>query len=262
MVLDSVIDPALSFNEMTRARPRGSRSSLQSFFAWCAGTSVCAWRPAGDPTGTLQATDRSERGARRRRRRAVDGRREPSSTTRCSAACMRGRTGPSWAMPRRGRGRQRRQVVAHGGPLQRRTARPTATTWLRGDRLPRPSRDANDRDVRLTRGHPQGVGPGLRPAAGLGRGVVRRLAGAADAHRRAGQPPPVHRRSSSWAPRGDPATPYSWAVDVSHELAHGVLLTVDGRRPRGVLLQRVRAGLRGDLPVSGVTPPAGTTCAS
>ena len=55
MVLDSVIDPALSFSQMTSAQADGFESVLVSFFTWCAATSSCAWRPVGDPTTSLLA---------------------------------------------------------------------------------------------------------------------------------------------------------------------------------------------------------------
>ena len=55
MVLDSVIDPALSFDQITEGQAQGFESVLQSFFAWCAASAGCPWRPAGDPTAALLA---------------------------------------------------------------------------------------------------------------------------------------------------------------------------------------------------------------
>ena len=55
MVLDSVIDPALSFNQITTGQADGFEGVLNSFFAWCTGSSECAWHPAGDPTAALLA---------------------------------------------------------------------------------------------------------------------------------------------------------------------------------------------------------------
>ena len=52
MVLDSVIDPALSFNQITQGQADGFEASLQSFFTWCAGTSACA-------RGTREQTPRA-----------------------------------------------------------------------------------------------------------------------------------------------------------------------------------------------------------
>ena len=55
MVLDGVIDPALTFNQMTQGQATGFENVLDSFFAWCTASSACAWRPAGDPTTALLA---------------------------------------------------------------------------------------------------------------------------------------------------------------------------------------------------------------
>jgi pimeloyl-ACP methyl ester carboxylesterase len=53
MVLDSVIDPALSLNQMTLGQAQGFEGVLNQFFAWCAGTSACAWKTTPDPTTAL-----------------------------------------------------------------------------------------------------------------------------------------------------------------------------------------------------------------
>ncbi len=55
MVLDSAIDPALSFSQLTLGQAEGFEGVLNSFFAWCAGTASCPWRPSGDPTSALLA---------------------------------------------------------------------------------------------------------------------------------------------------------------------------------------------------------------
>ena len=55
MVLNSVIDPALSFNQITQGQANGFEASLQSFFSWCAGTNACPWRTGADPTSSLLA---------------------------------------------------------------------------------------------------------------------------------------------------------------------------------------------------------------
>jgi hypothetical protein len=60
----------------------------------------------------------------------------------------------------------------------------------------------------------------------------------------------------------DPATPYQWAVNVAHELQHGVLLTRDGVDHVAYFYSPC---VRNDVQayfVSGVMPPPGTTCSS
>ena len=53
MVLDSVIDPALTFNQITLGQAEGFEYTLNAFFAWCAGSAACSWRPGPDPTTAL-----------------------------------------------------------------------------------------------------------------------------------------------------------------------------------------------------------------
>ncbi len=61
---------------------------------------------------------------------------------------------------------------------------------------------------------------------------------------------------------GDPATPYAWAVSVSHELAHGVLLTRDGDDHVAYFYSAcVRDDVQAYL-VNGTAPASGTTCPS
>jgi pimeloyl-ACP methyl ester carboxylesterase len=55
MVLDSAIDPALSFDQMTLGQAEGFEGVLNSFFTWCAASTSCPWRPVGDPTTALLA---------------------------------------------------------------------------------------------------------------------------------------------------------------------------------------------------------------
>jgi pimeloyl-ACP methyl ester carboxylesterase len=55
MVLDSAIDPALSFSQMTLGQAQGFEGALNSFFTWCAATASCPWRPVGDPTSAVLA---------------------------------------------------------------------------------------------------------------------------------------------------------------------------------------------------------------
>ncbi len=60
----------------------------------------------------------------------------------------------------------------------------------------------------------------------------------------------------------DPATPYAWAVSVSKELDHAVLLTHDGDDHVAYFYSAcVRADVQTYL-VSGQTPPPGTVCSS
>jgi pimeloyl-ACP methyl ester carboxylesterase len=55
MVLDSAIDPKLSFSQLTLGQAEGFENVLDSFFTWCAATTSCPWRPTGNATTALLA---------------------------------------------------------------------------------------------------------------------------------------------------------------------------------------------------------------
>ena len=60
MVLDGAVDPAEDTDQMAIDQAESFEANLDAFFAWCAATSTCPWRPAGDPTAALLALiDRS-----------------------------------------------------------------------------------------------------------------------------------------------------------------------------------------------------------
>ncbi|MGD0882125.1 MAG: alpha/beta hydrolase [Acidimicrobiales bacterium] len=55
MVLDGPIDPSLTTEQYVTDQAQSYESELQSFFAWCATSTSCPWRPSGDPTQALLA---------------------------------------------------------------------------------------------------------------------------------------------------------------------------------------------------------------
>jgi pimeloyl-ACP methyl ester carboxylesterase len=55
MVLDSAIDPALTFSQMTLGQAVGFEGVLDSFFTWCGASPSCPWRPVGNPTSAVLA---------------------------------------------------------------------------------------------------------------------------------------------------------------------------------------------------------------
>jgi pimeloyl-ACP methyl ester carboxylesterase len=60
MVLDGAIDPAEDTDQMAIDQAQSFEANLDAFFAWCASTSSCRWRPTGDPTAAVVAlVDRS-----------------------------------------------------------------------------------------------------------------------------------------------------------------------------------------------------------
>jgi pimeloyl-ACP methyl ester carboxylesterase len=55
MVLDGALDPAESTQQMATEQAESFEATLGSFFAWCATTTSCLWRPVGDPTAAVLA---------------------------------------------------------------------------------------------------------------------------------------------------------------------------------------------------------------
>ena len=55
MVLDGVIDPAVSAQQMVTDQAVGFESILDDFFSWCRSSGACAWQEGSDPLQTLLA---------------------------------------------------------------------------------------------------------------------------------------------------------------------------------------------------------------
>jgi pimeloyl-ACP methyl ester carboxylesterase len=63
MVLDGVIDPALSTEQMVTDQAVGFEAILGDFFAWCRTSRSCAWQEGADPAQALLSLASSLRGA-------------------------------------------------------------------------------------------------------------------------------------------------------------------------------------------------------
>jgi hypothetical protein len=59
---------------------------------------------------------------------------------------------------------------------------------------------------------------------------------------------------------GDPATPYQWAVNLAHELQHGVLVTWQGENHVAYFYSACVRAIDQAYLVSGTLPAAGTVC--
>ena len=260
MALDSVIDPAQSFNQITQGQAAGFEASLQSFFSWCAGSSACPWHAGTDPTSTLLAQIAS------------------------SAAT------PVPAGNSRSAGAGELYDALLGGLYAR-------TDWTRlGDALAADAAGNGDQVLAMSDDYNRnGSSNGSDAAAAidcLDHPVSHDLAGYGSLADLFGSSAPVFGPLLAWgeascavwpAPAtrtagpvagvgappilvvgttGDPATPYQWAVNVAHELQHGVLLTRDGVDHVAYFYSPC---VRDDVQtyfVSGVTPPPGATCSS
>jgi len=254
MVLDGVIDPSLTFNQMSEGQAQGFESVLGQFFTWCAGTSTCPWRPSGDPTtallGLLGATPGSSpsqtSGAGQLYDALLDGlysRGDWPQLGQTLAADAAGNSAPAASMS---------QNYNTSGS----TNATDAITAI--DCLDHPTShdlSAYPYLADVLKASAPVFGPLLawgQAQCALWPAPPTRAVGAVVA---AGAPPILVVGTT-----GDPATPYQWAVNVSHQLASASLLTVEGDDHVAYFYSGcVRDDVQSYL-VSGATPPAGATC--
>jgi pimeloyl-ACP methyl ester carboxylesterase len=263
MVLDSVIDPALSFDQITAGQAGGFEGVLNAFFSWCASasTATCPWRPSGDPTTALLALIRQ------------------SATTPAP-----GGGGGAVAGPGQIYDALLNSLYAQSDWPQ---LGATLAADTAGNGAPAVSQSnhynnggSSNADVAATAidcvDHP--VSRDLATYSALAYSLARSapVFGPLLAWGEAGcavWPAPPTRKVGPVAAPGsppillvgttnDPATPYAWAVNVSKELDHAVLLTHDGDDHVAYFYSAcVRADVQTYL-VGGQTPAPGTTCTS
>jgi pimeloyl-ACP methyl ester carboxylesterase len=260
MVLDAVIDPSLTLSEMSLGQAKGFEAVLQSFFSWCAGHPNCPWRPAGDPTTALLAllaAGTANPVAARAGRRAGAGELYDALLDGLYSQSEWPGLGDALAADAAGNGAP---VLAMSGSYDT-------------DGSTNGSDVAEDIDC-LDHPAPQALSayPYLAGVLGAAAPVFGPLLAWGEAACAVWPVPPTRVPAPVTAPgsppilvigtTGDPATPYAWAVSVSHQFPHGVLLTRDGDDHVAYFYSAcVRAYVQAYL-VSGVTPPSGTVCAS
>ncbi|HSZ38101.1 MAG TPA: alpha/beta hydrolase [Acidimicrobiales bacterium] len=260
MVLDSVIDPALSFDQITQGQANGFEDSLQSFFSWCAGTNACPWHTGTDPTSTLLAQIASSAATP-----VPAGNGRTAGAGELYDALLAGlysrvdwpELGDALAADAAGDGAQ---VVSMADNYNKNGSSNGADAALAIDCLDHPvSKDLG------AYGYLAGLfgvsAPVFGPLLAWGEASCAvwpapptRLVGPVAA---VGAPPIMVVGTTA-----DPATPYQWAVNVSHELQHGVLLTRDGVDHVSYFYSSCVRGYVQTYFVSGVAPPSGTTCTS
>jgi pimeloyl-ACP methyl ester carboxylesterase len=260
MVLDSVIDPALSFNQITAGQAAGFEGVLHAFFTWCAASPDCAWHTGSDPTATLQAllTTAATSPAPAGGGGTVGvGQLYDALLEDLYSQSDWPQLGLALADDAAGNGApaaaQSNQYNTGGSD----NADDAATAI---DCLDHPvSRDLASYGALAD--SLQASAPIFGPLlawgeAGCAVWPVRptRTAGPVTAP---GAPPILVVGTTN-----DPATPYAWAVRVAKELDRGVLLTHDGDDHVAYFYSAcVRADVQTYL-VSGQTPPPGTVCSS
>ena len=260
MVLDSVIDPALSFDQITQGQAEGFEASLQSFFSWCAGTSSCPWHTGADPTGTLQAQIASSAATP-----VPAGNGRTGGAGELYDALLGGlysrvdwpELGDALAADADGNGAQ---VVAMSDNYNKNGSSNGGDAAEAIDCLDHPV------------SHDLGAYSSLADLSQASAPVFGPLLAWGEASCAVWPVPPtrtVGPVAADGAPpilvigtTADPATPYQWAVNVAHELQHGVLLTRDGVDHVAYFYSSCVKGYVQTYFVSGVTPPAGTTCTS
>ncbi len=260
MVLDSVIDPALSFDQITEGQAAGFEGVLDAFFTWCAGSASCAWRPSGDPTTALLALlgaasaapapggSGSQAGAKQLYDALLNDLYSQSDWPQLGTALADDATGdgaPAAAQSNHyntGGSTNAADAVTAIDCLDHPVSHDLASYAVLADML---KASAPVFGPLLAWGE---AGCAVWPAA------PTRTVGPVAAP---GAPPILVMGTTN-----DPATPYAWAVSVSKELDHAVLLTHDGDDHVAYFYSAcVRADVQTYL-VSGQTPPPGTVCSS
>jgi pimeloyl-ACP methyl ester carboxylesterase len=260
MVLDSVIDPALSFNQITAGQADGFEGVLNAFFTWCTASPDCAWHPAGDPTAALLALLNTAATAP-----APAGGGSVAGAGQLYDALLEDLYSQTdW--PRLGQALAD-DAAGNGAPVAAQS-----NQYNTGG-----SDNADDAATAIDcLDHP--VSPDLASYGALAQSLQASapIFGPLLAWGEAGcavWPVPPTRTVGPVAAPGappilvigttnDPATPYAWAVSVAKELDSGVLLTHDGDDHVAYFYSAcVRADVQTYL-ASGTTPPVGSVCTS
>jgi pimeloyl-ACP methyl ester carboxylesterase len=260
LVLDSVIDPALTFDQITEGQAQGFEAVLQSFFTWCAGSSSCPWRPAGDPTAALLAQIAAAAATpvpAGRGRVAGAGELYDALLGGLYARSDWSALGSALAADAAGNGAP---VVTMSDHYNQNGSTNADAAALAIDCLDHPV------------SHDLATFSSLADALKPSSPVFGPLLAWGEAACAVWPAPPTRLVGPVVAPgapavlvvgtTNDPATPYAWAANVSKQLGHGVLLTRDGDDHVAYFYSACVRGYVEAYLVSGVTPPPGTTCAS
>jgi pimeloyl-ACP methyl ester carboxylesterase len=258
MVLDSVIDPALSTSQMVLGQAEGFEGVLNSFFAWCAATTSCQWRPVGDPTSALLAQI-----ARSQTSPASAGNGSAAGPAELYNALLEGlyaqsdwpTLGAALATDAQGNGAA---VVAMSDRYSMDGSTNGAAVADAIDCLDHPVPTDLATYPRLAAEF-QASAPVFGPFLAWGEAACAvwpiaptRTPAPVTAP---GSPPILVVGTTQ-----DPATPYAWAVSVAHQFSHGDLLTVDGSDHVSYFYSAcVRAYVQSYF-VNLATPATGTTC--
>jgi pimeloyl-ACP methyl ester carboxylesterase len=258
MVLDSAIDPNLSFSQLTLGQAEGFEGVLDSFFTWCAATSSCAWRPTGDATTALLAliahsrTDPAPAGSGRT---AGPGELYDTLLGGLYSESDWPKLGAALGADAAGTGAPAVAMADHYGMDGSTNGSDVGEAV---DCLDHPASKVLSSYSRLATVLAQSA-PVFGPLLAWGEAACAvwpvaptRTPGRATAP---GSPPILVIGTTH-----DPATPYAWAVSLAGQLSQGDLLTVDGSDHVSYFYSAcVRADVQNYF-ITLATPPPGATC--
>jgi len=260
MVLDSVINPALTFNQITLGQAEGFEGVLDSFFSWCATSSACPWHTTSDPTSAVLALLAQSRASP-----VPAGSGRTAGRGELYDALLEGLYSETdW--PTLGDALAA-DAARNGAPVVAMSDSYNENGSTNGDDAAE-AIDCLDHPV----SHDLAAYPLLAAQYQASAPVFGALLAWGEAACAVWPVPPTRTPGPISAPGSppilvvgtthDPATPYAWAVSVAAQLSHGVLLTRDGSDHVSYFYSAcVRSYVQTYL-VSGVTPPAGTVCTS
>jgi pimeloyl-ACP methyl ester carboxylesterase len=260
MVLDSAIDPALSFEQITLGQAEGFEGVLGSFFTWCAASASCPWQTTNDPTAAvlaLLARSRTSPAPAAGGRTAGPGEMYNALLEGLYSQSDWPTLGAALAADAQGNGAP---IVAMSNDYITDGSTNGADAGEAIDCLDHPvSKDVAGYAALATQY--AAVSPVFGPLLAWGPAACAVWPVAPTR-----QPAPVHAVGSPpilvVGTTHDPATPYAWAVSLAHELSRGVLLTRDGSDHVAYFYSAcVRAYVQTYL-VGGGAPPPGTVCTS
>jgi TAP-like protein len=258
MVLDSAIDPALSLDQLTLGQAVGFEGVLSAFFTWCAATTACAWRPAGDPTTALLALlaqSRTSPTPAGEGRTAGPGELYNALLAGLYAASDWPKLGNALATDTSGNGAD---VVAMSDQYEMDGSTNGADAGEAIDCLDHPA-------SRVVKGYSHLATVFARSAPFFGPLLAWGETGCAVWPVKATRTPGPATAPGSppilvIGTTHDPATPYAWSVSLAGELSRGDLLTVEGSDHVSYFYSAcVRTDVQTYL-ISGATPPVGATC--
>jgi len=260
MALDSVIDPALTFDQMTQGQAVGFENILDAFFTWCVHSASCPWRPAGDPTTAilrLLATAATSPAPAGGGNLAGVGQLYDGLLDALYAQSKWPQLGAALAADAAGNGAPVVALSTHYNTGGSTNADDAAQAI-----------DCLDHPVSRNLASYGALASALKATAP----VFGPLLAWGEAGCAVWPAPPTRTVAPVTAPgappilvvgtTNDPATPYAWAVSVAKELDRGVLLTRDGDEHVAYFYSDcVRADVQTYL-VRGQTPPPDATCSS